>query len=89
MIRIANDRAEKAARALAQHLGTTVSEAIAIACERALAEGDALTRRKRRLSELDRVLDEIWKEHPLPESAAERSRLACHDDLYDEYGLPK
>ena len=89
MIRIANDRAEKAARKLAKQLGTTVAEAIAIACEQALAERDAMARRRHQRSQLDRVLDEIWKQHPLPESAAERSRLACHDDLYDEYGLPK
>jgi hypothetical protein len=89
MITIANSRAEKAARKLAKHLNTTISEAVAVACERALHEQDEAARGKRRRQQLDRVLADIWKRHKLPASEAERGRLADHSDLYGPDGLPR
>jgi hypothetical protein len=88
MISIANPRAEKAARKLAKHLKTTISEAVAVACERVLHEHDEATRGRRRRQQLDRVLADIWKRHKLP-SEAERARLADHRDLYGPDGLPR
>lgn len=89
MITIANARAEKAARRLAKRLDTTISEAVAVACERLLDEGDAATRGKRRRRQLDQVLDEIHKRHPLPATEEERGRLADHSFLYGPDGLPE
>jgi hypothetical protein len=89
MITIANPRAEKAARRLAKQLDTTISEAVATACERLLHEQDAAARGKRQRAQLDRVLAEIWKRHKLPESEAERARLADHSYLYGSDGLPR
>ena len=89
MITIANSRVEKAARKLAKHLNTTISEAVAVACERVLHEQDEATRGKRRRQQLDRVLADIWKRHKLPASEAERARLADHSDLYGSDGLPR
>ena len=89
MITIANARAEKAARRLAKHLDTTISEAVAVACERLLDENDAAARGKRRRRQLDRVLADIWQHHKLPETEAERARLADHGDLYGPDGLPR
>ena len=89
MITIANSRAEKAARRLAKTLDTTISEAVAVACERLLHEQDAALRGKRRRAQLDRVLAEIWKRHKLPPSEAERARLADHSYLYGPDGLPR
>jgi len=88
MISIANPRAEKAARKLAKHLKTTISEAVAVACERVLHEHDEAIRGRRRRQQLDRVLADIWKRHKLP-SEAERARLADHRDLYGPDGLPR
>ena len=88
MISIANPRAEKAARKLAKHLKTTISEAVAVACERVLHEHDEAARGRRRRQQLDRVLADIWKRHKLP-SEAERARLADHRDLYGPDGLPR
>ena len=89
MITIANPRAEKAARRLAKTLDTTISEAVAVACERLLDEKEQASRGKRRLAQLDRVLDDIWTRYKLPEDEAERARLADHRDLYGPDGLPK
>jgi hypothetical protein len=89
MITIANSRAEKAARKLAKHLNTTISEAVAVACERVLHEQDEVTRAKRRRAQLDRVLAEIRKRHPLKGTPEERARLADHSDLYGPDGLPR
>lgn len=89
MITIANSRAEKAARRLAKRLDTTISEAVAVACERLLEEDDAATRGKRRRKQLDRVLDEIYSRHKLPETEEERARLADHSSLYGPDGLPQ
>jgi hypothetical protein len=89
MITIANSRAEKAARKLAKHLNTTISEAVAVACERVLHEQDEAARGKRRRQQLDRVLADIWKRHKLPASEAERARLADHGNLYGPDGLPR
>jgi hypothetical protein len=89
MITIANARAEKAARKLAKQLDTTISEAVAVACERVLMERDAVTRGKRARSQLDRVLTDIWKQHERPASAEARSRLADHAYLYGDDGLPR
>ncbi|MBS0221345.1 MAG: type II toxin-antitoxin system VapB family antitoxin [Proteobacteria bacterium] len=89
MISIANSRAEKAARKLAKHLHTTISEAVAVACERLLEESGQAEQAKRRRAQLDRVLAEIWKQHERPQSEAERARLADHRDLYGPDGLPR
>ena len=89
MITIANSRAEKAARRLAKRLDTTISEAVAVACERLLNEEDKVAQAKRKRRQLDRVLSEIWKKHKLPRDEAERARLADHGTLYGPDGLPK
>ena len=89
MITIANPRAEKAARRLAKTLDTTISEAVAIACERALSDHEGVEAGRRRRRQLDRVLADIWKRHKLPQTEAERARLAHHGDLYGPDGLPQ
>jgi len=89
MITIANPRAEKAARRLAKTLDTTISEAVAIACERVLSEHDAAALGKRRREQLDRVLADIRKRHKLKGTPEERARLADHRDLYGPDGLPR
>lgn len=89
MITIANSRAEKAARRLAKKLDTTISEAVAVACERLLSEEDKVARNRRRRQQLDKVLTEIWKRHKLPRDEAERARLADHSTLYGPDGLPR
>ena len=89
MITIANSRAENAARKLAKQLDVTISEAVAVACERLLEEGDAATRGKRRRKQLDRVLDEIFARRKLPDTEEERARLADHSSLYGPDGLPQ
>lgn len=48
-----------------------------------------LAKRKRRRLQLDRVLADIHKRHPLPATEAERARLADHSDLYGPDGLPR
>jgi hypothetical protein len=88
MIKIADSRAEEAARLLAKTLGISISEAVAVACERLLQEQDMAVRGKRRRARLERVLAEIWAQHELP-PAAERARLADHSDLYGPDGLPR
>ena len=89
MITIANSRAEKAARKLAKYLNTTISEAVAVACERVLHEQDEAARGKRRRQQLDRVLADIRKRHKLTGTPEERARLADHRDLYVPDGLPR
>ncbi len=89
MITIANPRAEKAARRLAKTLDTTISEAVAVACERLLDEKDQVARGKRRRAQLDRVLAEIRKRYKLEGTPEERARLADHRDLYGPDGLPR
>ena len=88
MIKIANFRAEEAARRLAKTLGISISEAVAVACERLLDEKDQAARGKRRRAQLDRVLAEIRERHPLKGTPEERTRLADHSDLYGPDGLP-
>ena len=80
MITIANSRAEKAARRLAKTLDTTISEAVAVACERLLEENDQAVQARRR-AQLDRALAEIWKRHKLPQDEAERASMADHGTL--------
>lgn len=89
MITIANSRAEKAARELARRLDTTISEAVAVACEKLLDEKDAKTRGENRLAEIDRALAETRKRYPLQGTPEERAKLADHRDLYDSDGLPR
>lgn len=89
MISIANPRAEKAARQLAKQLDTTISEAVAIACEKLIDEREAVVRAKRKRAQLDRVLAATRTRYPLQGTPEERARLADHRDLYDEDGLPK
>jgi hypothetical protein len=89
MITIANSRAENAARKLAKQLDTTISEAVAVACEKLLDEQDAAAQGKRKRAQLGRVLEEIWKANPLKGTPEERARLADHSYLYGPDGLPK
>lgn len=89
MLSIANPRAEKAARRLAKKLDITISEAVAVACEKLLHEKEAAARGKDRLAEIDRVLAETRKRHPLKGTPEERARLADHSDLYGPDGLPR
>ena len=89
MITIANPRAEKAARRLAKQLDTTISEAVAAACEKLLDEKEVAARAKRKRAQLARVLAEIRKTHPLTGTPEERARLADHGDLYGPDGLPR
>jgi hypothetical protein len=89
MITIANFQAENAARKLARQLDTTISEAVAVACEKLLGEHDAAAQGKRRRAQLGRVLAEIRKTHPLKGTAEEHARLADHSYLYGPEGLPK
>lgn len=89
MITIANPRAEKAARRLAKQLDTTISEAVAVACEKLLDEKAAAARAKRKRAQLGRVLAEIRETHPLTGTPEERARLADHSDLYGPDGLPR
>ena len=84
MLTIANPRAEKAARRLAKKLGTTISEAVAVACEKLLQENEAAPRGKNRLAEIDRVSAETRRQYPLKGTPEERARLADHRDLYDQ-----
>jgi hypothetical protein len=87
MISIANPRAEKAARRLAKHLRTTISEAVAVACERLLHAQDYAASSRLGAS-LDRVLADIRGATSCGD-AAERARLADHSDLYGPDGLPR
>ncbi|MPZ34016.1 MAG: hypothetical protein GEV13_24010 [Rhodospirillales bacterium] len=89
MITIANPRAEKAARRLAKQLHTTISEAVAVACEQLLSEHDAAALGKRRREQIDRVLAETRKRYRLKGTPEERARLADHRDLYGPDGLPR
>lgn len=89
MITIANPRAEKAARKLAKKMRTTITEAVAMACERLLDEQDRATLGKRRGEAIKRMHAEIRQRGLLKGTPEERARLADHSDLYDEYGLPR
>jgi hypothetical protein len=89
MITIANPRAEKAARRLAKKLDTTITEAVAVACERLLDEQDAATQGKRRGESIDRMRAEIRRRGVLKGTPEERAKLADHSYLYGPDGLPK
>ena len=89
MITIANPRAEKAARRLAKKLDTTISEAVAVACERLLGEQVKATLGKRRGENIDRMRAEIRRRGLLKGTPEERARLADHSYLYGPDGLPK
>ena len=89
MITIANPRAEKAVRRLAKQLESTISEAVAVACEKLLEERRETARPKRKRARLGRVLAEIRKTCPLVGTPEERARLADHSDLYGPDGLPR
>ncbi|MBS0527217.1 MAG: type II toxin-antitoxin system VapB family antitoxin [Proteobacteria bacterium] len=89
MITIANPRAEKAARRLAKKLGTTISEAVAVACERLLGEQDQATLGKRRGESIERMWAENRRRGLLKGSPEERAKLADHRYLYGPDGLPK
>jgi hypothetical protein len=89
MITIANSRAENAARKLAKQLDTTISEAVAVACEKLLDERGAATRGKGRLAEIERVLAKTRKRYPLKGTPEERAKLADHSDLYGPDGSPR
>ena len=89
MITIANPRAEKAARKLAKKLHTTITEAVATACERLLDEQDTSTLGKRRGEAIARMRAEIRRRGLLKGTPEERSRLADHRDLYGPDGLPR
>ncbi len=89
MITIANPRAEKAARKLAKKLDTTISEAVAVACERLLGEQDEATLGKRRAENIDRMWAENERRGLLKGTPEERATLADHSHLYGPDGLPK
>lgn len=89
MITIANARAEKAARKLAKKLRTTITDAVAVACERLLNEQDAANLRKRRGENIDRMWADLQKRGMLKGTPEERARLADHRDLYGPDGLPR
>lgn len=89
MITIANPRAEKAARKLAKKLDTTISEAVAVACERLLNEQDKATLGKRRGENIERMWAENRRRGLLKGTSEERARLADHSYLYGPDGLPK
>jgi hypothetical protein len=89
MITIANPRAEKAARKLAKKLRTTITEAVATACERLLDEQDTATLGQKRGEAIKRMHAEIRRRGLLKGTPEERARLADHSDLYDEHGLPR
>ena len=89
MITIANPRAEKAARRLAKKLDITITEAVAVACERLLDEQDAATQGKRRGESIDRMRAEIRRRGVLKGTPEERAKLADHSYLYGPDGLPK
>lgn len=89
MITIANPRAEKAARRLAKKLDTTISEAVAVACERLLGEQDKATLGKRRGENIERMWAENRRRGLLKGTPEERAKLADHSYLYGPDGLPK
>ncbi len=91
MITIANARAEKAARKLAKKLRTTITDAVAVACERLLDEQEAATAilGKRRGENIDRMWAELRRRGMLKGTPEERARLADHRDLYGPDGLPR
>jgi hypothetical protein len=89
MITIANPRAEKAARKLAKRLRTTITEAVAVACERLLGEQNAADLGKRRREQIDRIRADVRRRGLLKGTPEERSRLADHRDLYGPDGLPR
>ena len=89
MIKITNAHTEKAARKLAKKLRTTITEAVATACERLLDEQHTATLGKRRGEAIKRMQAEIRRRGLLKGTPEERARLADHSDLYDEYGLPR
>jgi hypothetical protein len=89
MITIANPRAEKAARRLAKRLDTTISEAVAVACERLLGEQDNATLAKRRSENIERMWAENRQRGLLKGTPEERRKLADHGYLYGPDGLPK
>ncbi|MFZ5780460.1 MAG: type II toxin-antitoxin system VapB family antitoxin [Pseudomonadota bacterium] len=89
MITIANSRAEKAARKLARQLGTTITEAVAVACERLLHEQDAAALGKRRGEAIDRMWADLERRGMLEGTPEERARRADHRDLYGPDGLPR
>ncbi len=78
MIIIRDLRTEKAARRLARKLGVTISEAVAVACERLLGEQDKATLGKRRGKSIDRMRAEIRRRGVLKgrlPAAADRQML--------------
>jgi hypothetical protein len=89
MITIANPRAEKAARRLAKQLRISITEAVAVACERLLHEQDTAALGKRRREQIDRMRAEIRRRGLLKGTPEERSRQADHSDLYGPDGLPR
>jgi len=89
MITIANARAEKAARKLAKQLRTTITDAVATACERLLNEQDGASLGKRRREQIARMRAEIRRSGLLKGTPEERSRLADHRYLYGPDGLPR
>lgn len=89
MITIDNARAERAARKLAKQLHTTISEAVAVACERLLDEQDVATAGKSRGEAIDRMRADLERRRMLKGTPEERARLADHRDLYGPDGLPR
>ncbi|MCX7362757.1 MAG: hypothetical protein NTV97_12985 [Alphaproteobacteria bacterium] len=59
------------------------------ACERLIDGSDTAAHGDRQRLQLDSVLADIRKRHPLPATEEERVRLADHSDLYGPDGLPR
>ncbi len=89
MITIANPRAEKAARKLAKELRTTITEAVATACERLLDEQDPATLGRRRGESIAQMRADIRRRGLLKGTPEDRARLADHRYLYGPDGLPR
>jgi hypothetical protein len=89
MISIANPRAEKAARRLAKAMGSTIADAVAIACEKEIRTLDAQAEGRRRREEFEAIRAEIHAKYRMPKTAKARAAKSGHDFLYGEDGLPK
>jgi hypothetical protein len=89
MISIANPRAEKAARRLAKAMGSTIAQAVAVACEKEISTLDAQAEGRRRRENFERIRAGIHAKYRMPKSAKARAAKSGHDFLYGPDGLPK
>ncbi len=82
-LNIKNDEVHRLAREVAARTGETMTHAIQTALEERLARlcADTATTREARTARVQAILDSL---PPVPPGASSN-----HDDLYDEFGLPK